>query len=59
MNKLIYIRKATVKQDGAEGLLYRHEWPTGWQDLVFSNYRAVEAFQYQLENKAGERLAQA
>ena len=54
--KLIYLRKATTAQDGADGVLYRHEWATGWQDLVFSSHRAAEAFQYQLgkENPGGK-----
>ncbi len=32
---LTFLRKATKAQDGSDGLLYRHCWGTGFQELVF------------------------
>lgn len=34
---LTYVRRATKSRDAATGLVYRHEWPTGMQELVFAN----------------------
>lgn len=41
MPKLIYLRLANKWLDGFDGLLYRFEWPTGWQEVAFSNADAA------------------
>ena len=44
MEKLTYIRKATKGKDGQDGYLYRHSWPTGFQELIFNNKGAADKF---------------
>lgn len=39
---LTYLRKAVKAKDGDDGLLYRHEWPTGFQELIFSSEEAAK-----------------
>jgi hypothetical protein len=36
---LAYVCKATVTRHGAKGVLYRHRWKTGAQDLVFESHK--------------------
>jgi hypothetical protein len=42
METLTYIRKATKTNDGHDGLLYRHTWATGFQELIFSSKEAAD-----------------
>lgn len=44
MNTLNYVRKATKTNHGVKGLVYRHRWETGAQDLVFKTEIAAIAF---------------
>ena len=39
---LIYRRKATHAKDNADGLLYLHRWPTGYQELIFRDEDAAQ-----------------
>jgi hypothetical protein len=32
-----FLRQATKHKDGHDGVLYLHNWGTGWQELVFPN----------------------
>ncbi len=38
-DSIAYVCKATVARHGAKGVLYRHRWATGAQDLVFESHR--------------------
>lgn len=44
LHTLTYIRRATKSRDGHEGLLYVHQWPTGFQELVFENEALAAKF---------------
>lgn len=44
LHTLTKIRRATKQQDGAEGYLYVHQWPTGFQELVFSTESLAQQF---------------
>lgn len=35
METLNFVRVATKAKDNADGFLYIHNWPTGWQELIF------------------------
>lgn len=47
-HKLSYLRVAHKQKDGADGVLYHHQWPTGHQDLVFVSKEAAEKFEARL-----------
>lgn len=36
-HSLGFLRRATKQRDSADGLLYRHGWATGFQDLIFQS----------------------
>lgn len=38
------IRRAHKNTDGVEGLLYLHQWPTGFQELVFEREELARQF---------------
>jgi len=39
-----YLRRATAAKDVQPGLVYRHMWQTGWQDLIFPTHEAAALF---------------
>lgn len=49
---LVYLRRATMKQDGATGFVYRHRWATGYQDLVFATQEKADEFRAARERAA-------
>lgn len=47
-----YLRQATKAKDGMKGVVYRHRWNTGVQDLVFASHaNAKKWFEAQEKNK--------
>jgi hypothetical protein len=44
MQYLDYVRVATEDTDNANGYLYIHHWPTGWQQLVFPSKSIAETW---------------
>lgn len=63
-HKLIFLRLATERKDEFNGLLYRHTWETGFQDIIFPSQEAAANFLYAIDptapcdpdNNAGEAL---
>lgn len=43
-HELRFLRLATRAKDGFDGMLYRHSWGSGYQDIVFPSQRAANAF---------------
>ena len=37
-NHFLYVRAASKYKDGNCGVLYRHYWATGWQELVVPSH---------------------
>lgn len=44
LHTLTKLRAAHKNLDGAEGFLYVHQWPTGFQQVIFENEKTAEAF---------------
>jgi hypothetical protein len=44
MNTLAFMRPATKKKDGHDGVLYMHNFVTGFQELVFDNHEAARKY---------------
>jgi hypothetical protein len=44
LHTLTKIRRATKHSDGAEGILYIHQWPTGFQELIFETEALAQQF---------------
>lgn len=44
LHTLTYLRKAVPAKDGHAGLLYRHRWPTGQQELIFPTEQAADSW---------------
>lgn len=40
-----YLRHASAKRDGADGVLCLHKWPTGYQELIFASRKAAQDFE--------------
>jgi hypothetical protein len=51
MEKLIFLRAATKTRDGHDGLLYRHTWATGYQDLILPSKEAADKRRAELSKK--------
>ena len=51
LHTLTKIRRAMKQQDGAEGILYIHQWPTGFQELVFATETLAQQFLDKLNNE--------
>lgn len=57
---LTKLRPATVAQDGTAGVLYRHQWGTGFQELVFSDdAHAARWLKAQNDSQAVSEMASA
>lgn len=41
-HSLVYVRRATVEQDGKTGLLFLHKWATGEQHLIFQGLSGAQ-----------------
>lgn len=41
---LSFMRKAVKSRDTYSGLMYRHAWPTGYQELIFPSVEAAQRF---------------
>lgn len=54
LHTLTKIRRSTKACDGAEDILYVHQWPTGFQELIFE----TEALAQQFLGKLNEDGAQ-
>lgn len=62
---MIFVRLATEAKDGFKGLLYRHSWGTGYQDIIFPSQEAAHDFMFSVDpsakcdadNNAGEAIA--
>lgn len=50
-HKLSYLRVAHKQKDGADGVLYMHQWATGYQELVFVNEEAAKKFEDRLNGR--------
>lgn len=44
LQTLTFLRLATKAKDGANGILYRHTWATGFQEIIFPSQRAANLF---------------
>lgn len=44
LHTLTKIRRATKSRDGHEGFLFVHQWPTGFQELVFETEALASNF---------------
>lgn len=44
IHTLTRLRSAHKHEDGAEGILYMHQWPTGFQELIFANEKLADQF---------------
>lgn len=44
LHTLTKIRRASKHGDGAEGILYVHQWPTGFQELIFETEALAQQF---------------
>jgi hypothetical protein len=44
LHTLTKIRRASKHGDGAEGIVYVHQWPSGFQELIFENEKIAEEF---------------
>lgn len=51
-HELRYRRLARKATDGADGLLFVHVWPTGFQFLVFDSRRDAAQFEARLNAPA-------
>jgi len=50
MHSLTYLRIATKSRDGADGFLYRHDFGTGYQELVFASHDKASEWAGKLNN---------
>ena len=41
---LNYVRVARESKDNHNGFLYVHNWPTGFQELIFSSKKSAETW---------------
>lgn len=55
VHTLTRLRAAHKHEDGAEGILYMHQWPTGFQELIFANERLAEQFLARLNQEPATR----
>jgi hypothetical protein len=53
-NTLNFLRKAVKAMDGCDGLVYRHSWGSGFQDLIFDNVKQVNVFIRSLRDTVNE-----
>lgn len=44
LHTLTKIRRATKQTDGAEGILYIHQWPNGFQEMIFETEALGQQF---------------
>lgn len=44
LHTLTKIRRALKSRDGYDGILYVHQWPTGFQELVFATETLASQF---------------
>ena len=42
MQTLHFVRVATKAKDSLDGLLYIHQWETGFQELIFNSKESAE-----------------
>jgi len=42
MQTLHFVRAATKAKDSLDGLLYIHQWETGFQELIFNSKESAE-----------------
>lgn len=54
LHTLTKIRRAIKTKDGAEGILYVHQWPTGFQELIFATETLAEQFLQKLNQNEQE-----
>lgn len=57
LHTLTKIRLAHKSKDGAEGILYVHQWPTGFQELIFTSEKMAEQFLDKLNGEEAEMPA--
>ena len=63
-HEMTFLRIATEAKDGFKGLLYRHSWGSGYQDIIFTTQRAAHDFMFSIDpsakcdpdNNAGEAI---
>lgn len=48
LHSLTYIRRATVARDGSAGLLYLHDYGTGYQHLIFQTHEHAKTWETEL-----------
>lgn len=44
LHTLTKLRVTHKERDGHEGFLYVHQWPTGFQEVIFANEKLAEQF---------------
>jgi len=48
LHTLTKIRRAHKNNDGVEGIVYVHQWPSGFQEVVFESEKIAEDFRKKL-----------
>lgn len=54
LHTLTKLRSAAKQRDGAEGTLFLHQWPTGFQEVIFATETLADQFLIKL-NKGEEQ----
>jgi len=54
MHTLNFVRVARKAKDNANGFLYIHNWPTGFQELIFKSKEKAEEWILIVNTKEGD-----